>query len=86
VSYSVTEHVQEAAEDVSVWTVMNATRRRRGILCDSGAGYKCHDLLTYLLSDKVKNSKKKQVYTLLATNLAHSAQSAHLVSLHFQNL
>ena len=44
----VTEHVQEAAEDVSVWTVMNATRRRCDVSCDSGAGYKCHDLLTYL--------------------------------------
>ena len=40
--------MQEAAEDVSVWTVMNATRRRCGVSCDSGAGYKCHDLLTYL--------------------------------------
>ena len=46
----VTEHVQEAAEDVSVWTVMNSTRRRCGVSCDSGAGYKCHDLLTYLHS------------------------------------
>ena len=27
---------------------MNATRRRCGVSCDSGAGYKCHDLLTYL--------------------------------------
>jgi len=28
----VTEHVQQAAEDSSVWTVMNVTRRRCGVL------------------------------------------------------
>jgi len=38
-----------AAEDSSVWTVINATRRLAVVSfpCDSGAGYKCHDLLTY---------------------------------------
>lgn len=45
----VTQHVSATAEDPSVWTVMNATRAVVVFLYDSGDGYKCRDLLTYLL-------------------------------------
>ena len=50
----VTEHVSAATEDASIWTVMNAITPPGTVvtfLCNSGAGYKCHDLLTYLLKN-----------------------------------
>ena len=48
----VTQHVSTAAQDPSVCTVMNATWDVVKFLCDSGVrvGYKCHHLLTYLLT------------------------------------
>ena len=47
---SFTEHVLAAAEGLSVWTVMHCTSPGAvAAFCDSGAVYKCHDLLTYLL-------------------------------------
>ena len=42
----VTEHVSAAAEHPSAWTIVAVVV----FLCDSGAGYKRHYLLTYLLT------------------------------------
>ena len=57
---------------------MNATRRRCGVSSDSGAGYKCHDLLTYLLESfhAAPRRRTKTAHPNLFAFLGHLERTA----------